>query len=125
MDVGERSMNETVANTELHEFVASQVIMRCTWAEARAVDLGAGPGLVGGAAFFWGAPWRQGAARRIFRTLLRAVPGVAPTLVLFLTYPEALLGRLAVYSGSLDPRSLASRLLIRTRDYPRVMSCAS
>jgi hypothetical protein len=39
-------------------------------------------------------------------------------LVLFLTYPDALLNRLAVYSETLDPRSPTSELLHRTRDYP-------
>jgi hypothetical protein len=78
-----------------------------------------GSGLVGGAAFVWGAPWRQGEARRIFRTLQRAVLGVAlAMLILLLTFPEALLNRLAVYSETLDPRSPASELMNRTRDYP-------
>jgi hypothetical protein len=78
-----------------------------------------GSALVGGAAFIWGAPWRQGEARRIFRTLQRAVLGVALAMViLFLTYPEAFLNRLAVYSETLDPRSPASELMHRTRDYP-------
>jgi hypothetical protein len=78
-----------------------------------------GSALVGGAAFVWGAPWRQGEARRIFRTLQRALLGVGlAMLILFLTYPDALLNRLAVYSETLDPRSPASELLHRTRDYP-------
>ena len=78
-----------------------------------------GSAVVGGAAFVWGAPWRQGEARRIFRTLQRALLGVAlAMLILFLTYPDALLNRLAVYSETLDPRSPASELMHRTRDYP-------
>jgi hypothetical protein len=78
-----------------------------------------GSGLVGGAAFLWGAPWRQGEARPIFRTLRRAVLGVAlAMLLLFVSYPDALLNRLAVYSETLDPRSPASELVHRTRDYP-------
>jgi hypothetical protein len=78
-----------------------------------------GSTLVGGAAFIWGAPWRQGEARRIFRALQRAVLGVAlAMLILFFTYPDALLNRLAVYSETLDPRSPASELVHRTRDYP-------
>jgi hypothetical protein len=78
-----------------------------------------GSGIVGAIAFIWGAPWRQGEARRIFRTLQRAVIGIAlAMLILFLTYPDALLNRLAVYSETLDPRSPASELLHRTRDYP-------
>jgi hypothetical protein len=78
-----------------------------------------GSGLVGGAAFVWGAPWRQGEAQRVFHTLQRAVLGVAlAMLILFLTYPDPLLNRLAVYSETLDPRSPASELVNRTRDYP-------
>jgi hypothetical protein len=78
-----------------------------------------GSGLVGSAAFLWGAPWRQGEARRVVRTLARAALGVALAIVALLaTYPEALLNRLAVYSETLDPRSPASELLHRTRDYP-------
>ncbi len=78
-----------------------------------------GSSIVGAVAFLWGAPWRRGEARRIFRTLQRAVIGVVLALVvLLLTYPDALLNRLAVYSETLDPRSPASELLYRTRDYP-------
>ena len=78
-----------------------------------------GSALVGGVAFIWGAPWRQGEAIRIFRMLQRAVLGIAlAAVVLLLTYPEALLNRLAVYSESLDPRSPANELLQRTHDYP-------
>jgi hypothetical protein len=92
----------------------------CVMCASRGVFLWSiGSGLVGAAAFVWGAPWRQGEARRIFRTLQRAVLGVAlAMLILFLTYPEALLNRLAVYSETLDPRSPASELMHRTRDYP-------
>jgi hypothetical protein len=78
-----------------------------------------GSGLVGAAAFFWGAPWRQGEARRIFRTLQRAVLGIAlAMLILFFAFPDALLNRLTVYSETLDPRSPANELMNRTRDYP-------
>jgi len=78
-----------------------------------------GSALVGGVAFIWGAPWRQGEAIRIFRMLQRTVLGIAlAAVVLLLTYPEALLNRLAVYSESLDPRSPANELLHRTHDYP-------
>jgi hypothetical protein len=78
-----------------------------------------GSGTVGGAAFIWGAPWRQGEARRVFRTLGRAILGIALAVVALLaTYPQALLDRLAVYSETLDPRSPASELGHRTGDYP-------
>ena len=75
--------------------------------------------LAGGVAFIWGAPWRQGEALRVFRTLQRAVLGIALAFVVMLSiYPEAFLGRLAVYSETLDPRSPASELVHRARDYP-------
>ncbi len=92
----------------------------CVMCAARGVFMWTlGSSLVGGAAFLWGAPWRQGEARRIVRTLLRAVLGVALGMaVLLATYPEALLNRLAVYSETLNPWSPASELLHRTRDYP-------
>lgn len=78
-----------------------------------------GSGLVGAAAFVWGAPWRQGEARRVFRTIQRAVMGIALAMVLLLaTYPDALLNRFAVYSETLDPRSSANELVHRVRDYP-------
>ena len=51
--------------------------------------------------------------------LQRASLGVAlAVIVLLFTYPHAFLGRLAVYSETLDPRSSASELIHRTRDYP-------
>jgi hypothetical protein len=78
-----------------------------------------GSTLVGTAAFVWGAPWRQGEARRVFRTLLRTALGVGLAIaVLLLAYPDALLNRLTVYSETLDPRSPASELVHRVRDYP-------
>ena len=56
---------------------------------------------------------------RVFRTLQRAVLGIALAFVVMLfIYPEAFLGRLAVYSETLDPRSPASELVHRARDYP-------
>ncbi len=78
-----------------------------------------GNSAVGGAALIWGAPWRQGEARRIFRALQRALFGIVLAIVVLLvTYPQALLSRLAVYSETLDPRSPANELVHRTRDYP-------
>jgi hypothetical protein len=78
-----------------------------------------GSAIVGAAAFLWGAPWRQGEARRILKTLQRAVLGVALGMgLLFWIFPEAFMNRLAVYSETLDPRSPANELLHRTRDYP-------
>ena len=75
--------------------------------------------VVGGAAFIWGAPWRQGEALRAIRALQRAALGIGlAILVMFFVYPDAFLGRLAVYSETLDPRSPNSELVHRGRDYP-------
>lgn len=92
----------------------------CVMCASRGVFLWSlGSGLVGAAAFLWGAPWKQGEVRRIFRAIQRAALGVAlAIIVLLLTYPDALLNRLAVYSETLDPRSPTSELVHRTRDYP-------
>jgi len=63
--------------------------------------------------------WRQGEALRVVRTLQRALLGVAlAVVVLHLRIPRLFLGRLAVYSETLDPRSSASELVHRSRDYP-------
>ena len=78
-----------------------------------------GSSFVAALAFIWGAPWRQGQALRVLRTLQRTVLGVALAIVVLLfTFPDALLNRLAVYSETLDPRSSASELTHRVRDYP-------
>jgi hypothetical protein len=78
-----------------------------------------GSSIVGAAAFLWGAPWRQGEARRILKTLQRAALGITFGMVLlFWLFPEAFVNRLKVYSETLDPRSPASELVHRTRDYP-------
>jgi O-antigen ligase len=78
-----------------------------------------GSSVVGGIAFIWGAPWRQGEALRVFRTLQRAALGIALAVVVMLfVYPEAFLNRLAIYSETLDPRSPTSELVHRARDYP-------
>lgn len=70
-------------------------------------------------AFLWGTPWRQGEVMRTLRTILRAGLGVTLAIVLLLvTFPDALLGRLAVYSETLSPDSPASELVHRGRDYP-------
>ena len=78
-----------------------------------------GASVAGGAAFLWGAPWRQGEVLRVFRTLQRVALGVAlGMVVLFFVFPDAFLNRLAVYSETLDPRSPASELVFRAREYP-------
>ena len=71
------------------------------------------------AAFFWGAPWRQGEAMRIVRTVQRVVLGiVAAAVILFLTFPDALLDRFAFYNETLSLDSPTSELVYRARDYP-------
>jgi hypothetical protein len=78
-----------------------------------------GGALVGGMAFIWGAPWRQGEALRVVRTLQRVALGTALAVaVLLFTFPDAFLNRIAVYSETLDPRSPSNELMHRTRDYP-------
>ena len=75
--------------------------------------------VVGGLAFVWGAPWRQGEALRVIRILQRASLGTAlAVFVLLFAFPEAFLNRIAVYSETLDPRSPASELVRRSHDYP-------
>jgi hypothetical protein len=70
-------------------------------------------------AFLWGAPWRQREVIRVLRTVQRAALGIALALVLlFFAVPEALMGRLAVYSETLLPSSSASELTYRASDYP-------
>lgn len=78
-----------------------------------------GSSIIGAIAFIWGAPWRQGEALRVFRTLQRAALGIAlGVIVLLFIYPEAFVNRLAIYSETLDPRSPTSELVHRSRDYP-------
>ena len=75
--------------------------------------------VVGSIAFIWGAPWRQREVLRVLRTVQRAALGIALALVLlFITVPEALMGRLSVYYETLSPSSSASELTNRARDYP-------
>ena len=78
-----------------------------------------GSAITGGAAFLWGAPWRQNEVMRVLRSLQRAVLGIALAIVLLLvTFPEALLSRVAFYQETLSPSSSASELQHRTWDYP-------
>jgi len=72
-----------------------------------------------GGAFLWGAPWRQREVMRTLRAILRVGLGVGLAIILlFLSFPDALLGRLAVYSETLSPDSPTSELAYRARDYP-------
>src|SRR5712671_5614625 len=78
----------------------------------------AGSAAVGVLAFVWGAPWRQREVIRVLRTIQRAALGIALGLgLLFATYPQALLSRVAFYTETLSPTSTASELQNRTWDY--------
>jgi hypothetical protein len=105
----------------IYAFLAVALIAAgCVMCASRGVFMWTlGSSIVGGTAFLWGAPWRQGEARRIFKTLQRAVLAIALGMVLlFWLSPEAFVNRLKVYSETLDPRSPANELMHRTRDYP-------
>ena len=70
-------------------------------------------------AFIWGAPWRQGEAVRVLRTIQRAALGIALGIaLLFFAYPDALLSRLTIYQETLTPNSSGSELTSRGWDYP-------
>ena len=76
-------------------------------------------GVAGALAFLWGAPWRHGEGLRVIRAVQRAALGVGLAVVILLfAYPDAFLGRIAVYTETLDPRSPKSELITRSQDYP-------
>jgi hypothetical protein len=75
--------------------------------------------LVTSAGFVWGAPWRQGKARRVFRSIQRVTLGIAlGMVVLFYAYPDALMSRLRIYEETLSPSSPTSELSHRGWTYP-------
>ena len=79
----------------------------------------AGNAIVVMAAFLWGAPWRQGEARRILRILQRSLLVVGLALIAMMTFfPDKVASRLAIYNETLSPDSPTSELVHRTRDYP-------
>jgi hypothetical protein len=70
-------------------------------------------------AFIWGAPWRQGEALRVFRSIQRVAIGIGLGMVLlFYFYPDALLSRLAIYQETLMPNSPTNELSHRGWTYP-------
>ena len=70
-------------------------------------------------AFIWGAPWKQGEALRVFRSVQRVAIGIGLGMaLLFYVYPDALLSRLAIYEETLMPDSPTSELTHRTWTYP-------
>jgi hypothetical protein len=75
--------------------------------------------IVVGAAFLWGAPWRQGEARRILRIIQRSLLVVGLALLVMMTFfPDKVSSRLAIYNETLSPDSPSSELTYRARDYP-------
>lgn len=79
----------------------------------------AGNALVVTAAFLWGAPWSQGEARRVLRTIQRSLLVVGLAIVVMMTiFPDQVASRLAIYSETLSPDSPTSELAYRARDYP-------
>ncbi|HTQ60796.1 MAG TPA: hypothetical protein VMI32_11260 [Candidatus Solibacter sp.] len=70
-------------------------------------------------AFIWGAPWKQGEVRRVFRAIQRAAIGIVLGMfVLFYAYPNALMTRLDIYKETLMPNSPTSELKHRGWTYP-------
>jgi len=70
-------------------------------------------------AFVWGAPWRQGEALKVFRSIQRVAIGIGLGIILvFYAYPDALLSRLAIYEETLSPNSPTSELTHRGWTYP-------
>jgi hypothetical protein len=70
-------------------------------------------------AFIWGAPWRQGEALRVFRSVQRMALGIGLGMVLlFYAYPDALLSRLTIYEETLNPNSPSNELAHRGWNYP-------
>jgi hypothetical protein len=73
--------------------------------------------IIGG--FLWGAPWRQGEALRIVRTIQRSIlVGGLGLFVLLALFPSDVASRFAIYSETLSLSSPTSELVSRTRDYP-------
>ncbi len=78
-----------------------------------------GSALMGAMAFVWGAPWRQKEVLRVLRSLQRAVIGIGLAItILLVTFPEALLSRVAFYTETLAPSNSANELQFRAWDYP-------
>jgi hypothetical protein len=70
-------------------------------------------------AFVWGAPWRQGEALKVFRSIQRVAIGMGLGIILvFYAYPDALLSRLAIYQETLLPDNPNYELTHRAWTYP-------
>jgi hypothetical protein len=78
-----------------------------------------GIALIMAAGFLWGAPWRQKESIRVLRAIQRTAFSVGIAIVLLLAiFPGELGSRLAIYSETLMPSSVASELVHRTQTYP-------
>jgi hypothetical protein len=70
-------------------------------------------------AFIWGAPWRQGGALRVLRSLPRVAIGIGLGIILlFYFYPDAVFSRLTIYQEALMPNSPTNELTHRGWTYP-------
>ena len=70
-------------------------------------------------AFVWGAPWRQGEALKVFRSIQRVAIGMGLGIILvFYAYPDALLSRHAEYEETLMPNSPKKEVMHRGWTYP-------
>jgi hypothetical protein len=79
----------------------------------------AGIALIVAAGFLWGAPWRQGEALRVLRTIQRTVLFAGVVIVVLMTiFPDEVGSRVAIYTETLMPDSPASELVNRTQTYP-------
>ena len=92
----------------------------CLMCASRGTFMWAGTSaIVAAAAFLWSAALRQEAAVRVMRAVQRVGFAVILAIVLLASaYPEQFLGRIAVYSETLDPRSPTSELFHRVHTYP-------
>jgi hypothetical protein len=78
-----------------------------------------GSALVLGAAFLWGAPWRQRQVHRSLKAVRRGVIMAALGLaVVILIFPNEAGPRLALYAETLLPSSSSYEVSNRTWDYP-------
>ncbi|MGH9687631.1 MAG: hypothetical protein ACRD5K_11125 [Candidatus Acidiferrales bacterium] len=71
------------------------------------------------AGFLWGAPWRWGHGRRLFKAIRTSVIVCALALAAaVLIFPQKAGSRIAFYTETLTPSSSAYQLSTRTWDYP-------
>jgi hypothetical protein len=72
-----------------------------------------------GAAFLWGAPWRQRQAHRMIKTIRRSlIFGAAGLLLILFLFPKEAGSRVEYYTETLLPGASSYQLENRTWDYP-------